>query len=197
MVATQAPSGASGARALDGGRVLAGLGAVALLISLFLDWYGRSQDFGFDEGPRDTGISAWTAFELTDILLAALALAVLAWVVEGIVRPGRTRLPARLGTIAGPAALVLVLVSIINEPPVLSVFDPTREVGAWVALAGALLMTIGALLRLARISLVVSPRDRDAQPDPARQAPAAADPASPEAQTETLGQEPGLPPPPR
>jgi len=157
---TQAPPDSTRGRDLDAGRLLAGLGALALLISLFVDWYGQSEAFGAAGGGPDVGITAWTAFELVDILLAALAATTLAWVIEGIVRSGRPTLPETLGTVVGPIAFTLVLISIINEPPTLSPFDPSREVGAWIALAGAALMTIGALLRIARISLVVSPRDR-------------------------------------
>ena len=51
-------------RRLDAGAVVAAGGAVLLLISLFLDWYG---DGGL-------GYSAWTVFEVIDLALAAIAL---------------------------------------------------------------------------------------------------------------------------
>ena len=51
-------------RPLDAGAAVAAGGAVLLLISLFLDWYG-------DDGH---GYSAWTLFEVIDLLLAAIAL---------------------------------------------------------------------------------------------------------------------------
>ena len=102
-----------GPRPLDAGRLLIGLGALALLISLFLDWYG-------DEA-SGSAISAWTSFELVDLLLAALALAALYAVVEGIAAPDRApRLPSPLLALAGPAALILVLASIIDEPPLVA-----------------------------------------------------------------------------
>ena len=41
--------------------MLLALGALLLLVSLFLDWYGP--------------LTAWNAFEVTDVLLAALAIA--------------------------------------------------------------------------------------------------------------------------
>ena len=47
-------------RRIEAGPVLVGLGAVVLLISLFLDWY-------------QPGVTAWDAFEVLDLLLAALA----------------------------------------------------------------------------------------------------------------------------
>ena len=46
-------------RRFEMGPLLVALGAVLLLVSLFLDWYGP--------------LSAWDAFEVVDVLLAALA----------------------------------------------------------------------------------------------------------------------------
>ena len=71
-----------------------------------------------------------------------------------------SRIPAGFTAAAGPAALLLVVVSIINEPPAAQGFDSQLEVGAWLALAGAAIMCAGALLAGNRISLVVTPRER-------------------------------------
>src|SRR5688572_26011988 len=134
---------------VDGGRLLVGLGALILLVSLFLDWYGST-----------TGaISAWTAFELVDILLALLALAVLYDTANALTGDNWPRLGGSTW-IAGPIALVLVLISLITETPALNAIpDLDREVGIWLALTGSLLMTIGALLGRMRLAVVV---DRDA-----------------------------------
>lgn len=147
----------SDSRGLEGGKLLAGLGALLLLVSLFLDWYGAPRVGGTDGG--DFGASAWTAFELVDLLLAALALATIAWAVAAFVRPGHDLLPARAGAVAGLVALVLVAVSIVNEPPLFFLADPSREIGIWLAFAGAVLITVGALLTTARISLVIARRE--------------------------------------
>jgi hypothetical protein len=157
---------------VDAGTLLAGLGALLLLISLFLDWYG-------EPGGGDDGLSAWNAFEVIDIVLAGLALAVAYGTVSALAGRGWPRLgaPAR---IAGPLALVLVAVSIVNEPPVLAFVDPDLEVGIWLALAGALLMTLGVLLERVRVSFVVSPREPAAGPGPP------APPHDPEAETRPL-----------
>jgi hypothetical protein len=165
-------------RALDAGRLLIGLGALALLISLFLDWYGEGRAGG-------SAITAWTSFELVDLLLAALAIATIYTVIEGIAAPPRApRLPGALLWFAGPVAVVLVLASIIDEPPLVAGIDPTLEAGAWIALAAALLMTIGAALSTLRISVVVGARERrEARADPA-------------AETQTLRTEPGTGRPP-
>lgn len=199
MAATAHPAaGASSPRSLDAGRLLAGIGALALLISLFLDWYGQSQAFVVgEENARDAGISAWTSFELVDILLAALALATIAWVIEGVVsRTGGPLLPARFASLAGPVAFALVLVSIVNEPPQLSFLDPDREAGVWVALVGAALITIGALLRVARISLVVAARDRGSEDRGFAAGPPASD-SYPETETRPLTEDPTRRPPAR
>ena len=45
----------------DAGNALVAVGAVVLLVSLFLDWFGPP-----DGG---TGVSAWTTFEVLDLLL--------------------------------------------------------------------------------------------------------------------------------
>ena len=70
-------------RRFDIGPLLVALGALVLLVGLFLDWYG--------------GVNAWNSFELADVVLAALAAAGLvagaAWPPWTTVR--RRRRPAR------------------------------------------------------------------------------------------------------
>ena len=146
---------------IDGGRVIVAIGAALLFASLFVDWYGfgRGVDLAnFDEA-QDTGVTAWTAFELVDLLLALLSITAIAAALEPFVRTS-SRIPAGFTAAAGPAALLLVVVSIINEPPAAQGFDSQLEVGAWLALAGAAIMCAGALLAGNRISLVVTPRER-------------------------------------
>lgn len=128
------------------------LGAIILFVALFLDWYGADRGFG------DDAVSAWTSFELVDLLLALIALGAIAAVLEPLAR-GTSSIPQAIAAVAGPAALVLVLVSIINKPPLLQIADLELEIGAWLALAGAAIMCAGALLALNRVSLVVAPRD--------------------------------------
>lgn len=151
--------------ALDGGRLLAGLGALALLIGLFLDWYSvGSQGFG-------SGATAWTVFELVDLLLATLALAtMLAAAALLAPRAGLPKLPDGAITACAFAALVLVTAALVNEPPAARGASP--ETGIWISFGGALVMAIGALLRYGRISLVVTPREHrgtdalTAEPEP-------------------------------
>lgn len=135
---------------INAGQPLVIAGAAALLVSLFLDWY---------EPPlRETGVSAWTAFEVLDIVLAGLALVALAgalpiWPAEA----GRATLVGyRWLPWLGLAALAFVIITLIHDPP--GAEGHSLEVGAWVGLAGSVLLAIGGLLSTARISLVVSSR---------------------------------------
>jgi hypothetical protein len=119
--------------AVDAGRLVIALGALALLASLFLDW-----------------------------------------------------MPPALLWFAGPFALLVVLVAIINPPPLVSGIDPTLEAGIWVALGGALVMTIGVAVSMLRVSVVVGGRERSRAG------------AEPRAEMRTMPTEPGdTEPPPR
>jgi hypothetical protein len=145
-------------RLLDAGSLLIAIGAAALAVSLFLNWYG----VGFDQA-----ISAWTAFEFVDMLLAALALAAMVAIGQRIIAPASDPvLPAWVYVVCGPIALVIVCVSLIDEPPAAGGAAATLEIGGWIAFAAAGLMTIGALLTRVRISVVVGARDRPAPADP-------------------------------
>jgi hypothetical protein len=154
-------------RLLDGGLLLIALGAAGLAVSLFLDWYGVSF------GPK---ISAWTAFEIVDLILAVLAIAALVAIAERLFVRGRPPLlPAWVNLVTGPVALLIVCVELIDEPPAAGGSAATIEVGAWIAFAAAAVMTVGALISQMRISLVVGRREAAAaQPST---------PADPEAET--------------
>ena len=156
-------------RLLDGGLLLIALGAAGLAVSLFLDWYG----VGFGGN-----ISAWTAFEVVDLILAVLALAALVAVAERLFVRGRPALlPPWVSVVCGPVALLIICVELIDEPPAAGSSAATLEVGAWIAFAAAGLMTIGALLSNLRISIAVGRREESA----ARPAPSTT--ADPEAET--------------
>ena len=131
-------------RRFDIGPFVLALGALLLLVGLFLAWYGE--------------FTAWDVFELTDILLAALAVAGLAGAV-GLLTPDADYIDRRwLPWIVG-AALVLVAASIIDPPPAAAEAD--RGTGAWLAFAGALLMVAGTILSLTRVSFAVAVEGRD------------------------------------
>jgi hypothetical protein len=124
----------------DAGTGLVALGAVVLLVSLFVDWYSPSGD-------------AWAVFEVVDVLLAAAAATALAAIV-----PRYAGLQRALPAIAF-GALFVVVVQIVDAPP--SARGDEIESGAWLALAATALMAAGATLSAASISVTVDVRGRD------------------------------------
>jgi hypothetical protein len=146
------------------GPLIAAVGAVLLIVSLFLDWY-------------DT-FSGFTVFEFLDLLLVLLALVAIAWLASGLglLRPG---VSSGVALAASILAVLVVLSQILNHPPAANGLD--KELGVWLALAGAALMVAGSVLGYARISLAVEARPaRGAVPprDEAATEPLA-DPAAP------------------
>lgn len=126
---------------LDAARALQALGALMLIVALFLSWFD--------------GHSAWTVFEFLDLLLAALGVVVLMAAV------GRGRVSPELALAAAVVAVVVIAVQLISPPP--SVFrSADREAGAWLGLAAALVATTGGLLAFGAISVVVDVRGRRA-----------------------------------
>ena len=153
-------------RRLDAGAIVAAVGAVLLLVSLFLDWYGDGDD----------GVSAWRVFEALDLVLAAIALLALSAFAHraGIER----RLPDAPLLLLGAVALLVVFSQLVNDPPRVAGFDPELEIGAWLGLAGAAILLAGALMSVARVSLALSVEHRERAPSAA---PSAAGP-----ETETV-----------
>jgi hypothetical protein len=162
-------------RRINASQILVVVGAFALFVSLFLNWYeGRFAG--------ESGLTAWTAFELVDILLAGLAVAAIAVAVPVRREAGTPSLAAeRWLPWLGLAALVLVVVSFLNDPP--GARDRGLEVGAWIGLAGAVALAAGGLLSFAQVSLVVSTRPAQQEeatgPEPPTQPDEAARPTRP------------------
>jgi hypothetical protein len=141
---------------INAGQILVVVGAVALFVSLFLNWY---------EGPfgGEGALSAWTTFELLDIVLAGLALVAIAAVVPIVRADGpATLVSTRWVPFLGLAAFVLVAVTLLNDPP--GARDRGLEFGAWIGLAGAAILAVGGLLSFARVSLVISTRPAETEP---------------------------------
>jgi hypothetical protein len=130
-------------RRIDLGRAVLFAGAALLLISLFTDWY----DLG------GLGVTGWEVFEALDLVLAALAVAGMV----AAVRPDIV--PSWAAVVVPGAAVFIVFVQLIDNPPAAGSADPAA--GAWIALAGAFLMAAGAALSLAAISVTVQVRERD------------------------------------
>jgi hypothetical protein len=131
-------------RRFDIGPLLTALGAAVLLVALFLDWYGRS--------------SAWSAFEVVDVLLAALAVLSLITALGLLVPEVATVEKRWLGWLTG-AVVVVVCAELINPPPVVA--DTSLGLGAWLAFAAACAMLVGVVLTLSRVSFAVSVEGRD------------------------------------
>ena len=131
-------------RRFEMGPLLVALGALLLLVSLFLDWYGP--------------LSAWDAFEVVDVLLAALGVLSLVGGL-GTLAPDTTIVERRWLLPIVLAVTVLVVAEIIDPPPAAA--DLTADTGAWIAFGAAIVMLIGAVLSLGRVSISVSVAERE------------------------------------
>jgi uncharacterized membrane protein YphA (DoxX/SURF4 family) len=126
------------------GPLVAAVGAVLLIVSLFLDWY--------------EGITGFTVFEFIDLVLVLLALATIASLAGGLglVRPAPSP-PVSLAVAI--FTIFVVLTQIINDPPaVVGPQGPDQDIGIWLGLSGSALMVAGAVLGYASISLSFEPR---------------------------------------
>jgi hypothetical protein len=131
-------------RRFEVGPILVALGALLLLVSLFLEWYGP--------------FNAWDSFEVVDVLLAALAVTALVVALGQLVAEvhvgDRRWLPWIVVAIA-----VLVAAELVDPPPVAG--EEEVEQGAWLAFAGALIMLAGAVLTVGRISFAIAVEGRE------------------------------------
>jgi hypothetical protein len=141
------------------GPLVAAVGAVILLVSLFLDWY--------------EGLTAFTVFEFVDILLVVCALLI---VVQLAGEMGAIKPPASpaVALIVALFALGVVLTQLVNDPPAVARTGLDRDIGIWLGVAGAVLMAAGAFLATAHISLAIEPRE--SPPPPTEAAAARVDP---------------------
>ncbi len=130
-------------RRFEAGPILVAIGAIVLVVSLFLDWYGS--------------LTAWDAFEVVEVLLAVLGATVLVIAIGELlpdIEVGDRRwLPAIVLAIA-----VLVAAEIINPPPAAGGQDPA--IGAWIAFGAAIVMFLGTVLTFGRVRLAVSVEGR-------------------------------------
>jgi hypothetical protein len=123
---------------LTTGDIIAGVGGIVLLISLFLPWYGVSVDVaGFSASESGNG---WQALGFIDILLFLIALVTIAVVAAR----AAARLPAEVpGAVVllglGALAVLLVLFRIVDIPVdnVPDGVDVSRKLGVFIALIGA------------------------------------------------------------
>jgi hypothetical protein len=121
--------------------ILAVGGAVLMAGSLFLDW------FQVNTGDSEFDVTGWNAFEMADIGLVAAALVALYCVVLGARRP--TPAVARALMLAGGSAAAIVVIQMIDKPPLLGFgLNVSLRAGAWIGLAGAILVFAAGALQL-------------------------------------------------
>lgn len=146
-------------RTISVGPLIGLVGGVLLFVSLFLDWY-------------EDEITAFTAFEVLDLVLALLAIGAVIALAEslGVRLPAAGSSTARLGLPLGAAALLIIVSQLLNDPPAIVGSGRGPEIGMWLGLAGALLIVTGGLLSVARISLALDfekrAGDRRRAPEP-------------------------------
>ncbi len=113
-VVSNPPGGVRVPRRIDAGEVLAAIGGLMVFVALFLSWFD--------------GASAWEAFEALDLILALLALAAVAAAIGSVTDWSGAPSP-RLLPVLGALLLAIVVVQLIEPPPVFSNVDPDREAG--------------------------------------------------------------------
>jgi hypothetical protein len=134
-------------RRLEAGPLLVTLGALLLLVSLFLSWF--------------TGeITAWEGFEVWDVVLFVLALGAIAGGL-GLTTQDAEMIDRRFLPGAVVAVAVVVASQIIDPPPAAAGQDP--DTGAWLALGAALVMWAGAVLTFGRVHLALTVEGREPQ----------------------------------
>jgi hypothetical protein len=136
---------------LRDGEWIAGAGAVALVASMFLHWYGVALEIpdriiGADGVAIELGepeATAWEAFGLLDVVLLLLALPPLALVVAQATRlsPAIPVALSVLTSLAGMLAALLILYRIVNQPGSNELV--TVQAGAWAGFLAALVIAAG------------------------------------------------------
>jgi hypothetical protein len=144
-------------RRFDIGPFVLALGALVLLVSLFLPWvdYGTAIR-SIPNGAGADSVNAWRLFEITDVIVAALAIAALV-AAAGLIVPTVDLIDRRWVPWIVGAALVLVVNQILE--PVNSI--GSRGTGAWLAFAATIVMALGALLSLSKVHFAVAVEGRD------------------------------------
>jgi hypothetical protein len=130
---------------LTTGDIVAGVGGVVLLISLFLPWYGVSVDVaGFSASESGSG---WEVLSFIDILLFLISVAAIAIVVAKAAGALPAEVPAPVVLLGlGALAVLLVIYRIIDIPTegdVPDQVDLSRKIGIFIALVGSAAVAYG------------------------------------------------------
>jgi hypothetical protein len=159
--------------------LVAGLGGVALLVTLFLTWYsaGGSASFGGREIQVSLNLTAWEAFSITDVILALTALSGIGLAVLTASRRSPA-LPVAAGVITttlGALATLLVFYRILNQPGPNEFLEV--KFGAFLGFLSVLAVTVGGFRAIRDEEGEDAPVPTDVRPAPAPVSPS--DPASP------------------
>jgi hypothetical protein len=154
------------------GDILAGVGGVALLAVMFLDWYALSLG-----GLVPVGVNAWQAFDVTDVILALTALSGIGVAVLTASRRSPA-LPVAAGVLTstlGALALLLVFYRILNQP------GPNQfvevKLGAFLGFLCVLAVAVGGYRAIRDEEGMEAPLPTDVRPTPPPEGPG--DPAPP------------------
>ena len=147
-------------RRLRAGEWIALAGAIALIASLFLHWYGT-------EG-GGAEVTAWQAFGILDVVLVLLALVPVALFATQATRssPAIPVFFSVMTIVAGVLAVLLILLRIVFQPGPNALVSV--EPGAWLGLAAAVLVLAGGWRSTRAESMPGRP------PPPVREMPAPA-----------------------
>ena len=142
-----------------------GIGGLAVLVVMFVDWYGIDADVLFASG--DTELNAWQSFAFNDVILALAALMALTAFVLTAVHP-TAAVPLAISSLASLVsvlALVLVALRLVWPPDIFTgaEFETARLTGAWLGLVATTVLAAGCLAsirdeRLPRPEHPVEPR---------------------------------------
>ncbi len=146
-------------KALNRGELIAVVGGILLVISLFLSWFSLGDSFATLHGCRgpNSTCSGWNSLSFARylLLLAALAPVILAYI---ILRSHPLSWPrGELTAVSALTALVLtVFVGVIDKPG-----SPPGQIsidyGWWVALVAGLLILVGSIARAQESSAARKP----------------------------------------
>jgi hypothetical protein len=120
---------------LASGELVAAVSGLGLLVVSFLPWYSA--------GGEDA--TAWQAFSVVDLVMAAAAISALSVAIVVLARLSVSYPVAGSAVTAGFGGLALLLIAyrLINPP---GSGDLDREVGAWLGLIAAAGITLGGYL---------------------------------------------------
>jgi hypothetical protein len=151
------------------GELIAGAGGVALLVVMFLDWYGAggSAELGGQSIEVSIGLSAWEAFSVTDLILALTAVAGIGLAVLTASRrsPALPVAAAVIATTLGALATLLVVYRILNQPGPNEFLEV--KFGAFLGFLSVLAVAVGGFRAIRDEEGEEAPIPTDVRPAPA------------------------------